>query len=86
MTMKLVKKTDDFSIYARGDGRYAVRDADRRPVNGEDKVRILAAEGLVTLTAPAPAAEEAPQDAAEESAGSGESDSDGGEADDTAAE
>ena len=57
MTMKLIKKTDDYRIYQRGDERYAVKDADKKPVNGEDKVRILLAEGLIKVTAPAAPAE-----------------------------
>jgi len=69
MAMKLVKKTDDHSIYQRGDKRYAVEDANKNAVNGEEKVRILTEEGLITVSvAAAPeevAAEEAP---AEESA------------------
>ncbi len=61
MAMKLVKKTAEYSIYKRGDDRYAVKDANKRPVNGEEKVRILLAEELVKVAAPAePAAEEAP--------------------------
>ena len=36
MAMKLVKKTTDYSIYARGDSRYAVKDGNRQPVNGEE--------------------------------------------------
>jgi septal ring-binding cell division protein DamX len=64
MAMKLVKKTDDYSIYLRGDKRYAVEDARKQPVNGDDKVRILLEEGLVKAAVPAkpeePVAEEAP--------------------------
>ncbi|MCB1695797.1 MAG: hypothetical protein KDI34_06170 [Halioglobus sp.] len=60
--MKLVKKTDEYSIYQRGDKRYAVEDARKQPVNGDEKVRILVAEQLVKVTAPAkkeePVAEE----------------------------
>ncbi len=60
MAMKLVKKTAEYSIYQRGDERYAVKDANKRPVNGEEKVRILLAEELVKVAAPAePTAEEA---------------------------
>ncbi|QIB67740.1 hypothetical protein [Kineobactrum salinum] len=63
--MKLVKKTADYSIFQRGDERYAVKDVYKQPINGEDKVRILTTEGLVKVTAPkAPAPEEEP--AAEE--------------------
>ena len=70
--MKLVKKTEQYSIFQRGDQRYAVKDAHKKPVNGEEKARILLAEELVKapLVARPPAvavpAEEAP--AAEASA------------------
>ena len=61
MPMKLVKKTEQYSIYQRGDDRYAVKNAHKKPVNGEEKVRILVAEDLVKVTRPAkPAVEEAP--------------------------
>ena len=62
MAMKLVKKTDEYSIYQRGDKRYAVEDADKKPVNGDEKVRILVAEELVKVAVPPkeePVAEEA---------------------------
>ena len=36
MAMKLVKKTDEYSIYQRGDERYAVKGADKLPINGDD--------------------------------------------------
>lgn len=39
MAMKVVKKTDEYTIYQRGDERYAVQDAKKKPVNGDDKVR-----------------------------------------------
>lgn len=69
MAMKLVKKTDEYSIFQRGDERYAVKDANRKPVNGEEKVRILSAEGLVKAPAPKPVeapAEEVTEEATEE--------------------
>lgn len=70
MAMKLVKKTAEYSIYQRGDDRYAVKDADKNPVNGDEKARILAEEGLIKLTAPAaPAEEPAEEEAAAEEAG-----------------
>ncbi len=56
MAMKVVKKTDNYIIYARRDGRYAVTGTDRKPINAEDKVRILADEGLLKVAAPAPKA------------------------------
>ena len=85
MAMKLVKKTDEYSIFKRSDDRYAVVDANKNAVNGEEKVKILLTEELIKITAPAApeeaaveeeaAAEEAPaeeEEAAkeEESAGS----------------
>ena len=68
MAMKLVKKTDEYSIYKRSDDRYAVKDANKNPVNGDEKVRILVAEELVKVILPAapeaPEAEEAPAEEA----------------------
>jgi hypothetical protein len=62
MAMKLVKKTAEYSIYRRGDERYAVKDANNRPVNGDEKARILVAEELIKETVSAkPAVEEAPE-------------------------
>lgn len=60
MAMKLVKKTAEYSIFQRGDKRYAVQDANKQPVNAEEKVRILLAEGLVTAPPP-PAPEPEPE-------------------------
>ncbi len=80
--MKVLKKTDDYTVYQKRSGRYAVVGADKKNINGEDKVKILVAEGIVkqAVAAPEPevveeateevteaAAEDAP--AAEEEAG-----------------
>ena len=51
--MKLVKKTTQYSIFRRGDDRYAVKDARKKPVNGADKARILLEEDLIKATLPA---------------------------------
>lgn len=67
MAMKLVKKTAEYSIFQRGDKRYAVQDANKQPVNAEEKVRILLAEGLVTAPPP-PAPEPEPEPEPEEPA------------------
>ena len=68
MAMKLVKKTDEYSIYLRGDKRYAVEDAAKNPVNGDEKVRILVAVDLLKVAAPAkveePSEDEAPAEEA----------------------
>lgn len=69
MAMKLVKKTAEYTIYQRGDDRYAVKDASKQPVNGDDKVRILVAEDLLKVSLPAePVAEQAKEAAADEAA------------------
>ncbi len=65
MAMKLVKKTAENSIFQRGDERYAVKDAAKKPVNGEEKVRILLEEGLIKVAAPAAPKEEPAEEAAE---------------------
>ena len=55
--MKLIKKTAEYKIFMRGDDRYAVQDASGKPVNGEEKVRILVEEDLIKVTLPSPKAE-----------------------------
>jgi len=83
MGMKLIRKTAEHRIYQRRDNRYAVTDADKRPVNGDEKVAILLAAGLVTAPAPQQPEPEAPEAADEE--GSAEEAGDGAAAADEAA-
>ncbi|MCR8924198.1 hypothetical protein NO559_15550 [Dasania sp. GY-MA-18] len=67
--MKTVKKTSEYTIKQRNDERYAVIGADKKAINGEEKVKILLAEGLIKLTEAAPApVEEAPAEEAGEEA------------------
>ena len=56
MAMKLVRKTAEYKVFLRGDNRYAVQNANGKPVNGEEKVNILIAEELIKVTAPTEAA------------------------------
>lgn len=72
MSMTLIKKTAEYSIFQRGDNRYAVRDAARQAVNGDEKVRILRAEGLIKIAAAASPAEPQPETPGEASAPSGD--------------
>ena len=60
--MKVVKKTDEYAILKRRDDRFAVIDSNKRPINGEEKAKILLAEGLIKIPEPkaAPVEEEAP--------------------------
>jgi hypothetical protein len=62
MAMKLIKKMADYKIFMRGDERYAVQDANGKPMNGEEKVKILVAEDLIKVAVPSPK-EEAPAEA-----------------------
>ena len=63
--MKVVKKTSEYTIYQRRDERYAVVDGKKNAVNGEEKVKILLAEELIKVTAPAPVEEAPAEEAAE---------------------
>ena len=56
--MKVVVKNDEYTIYQRRDGRYAVENAAKKAVNGDEKVAILLANELVKVTPPAAPAEE----------------------------
>jgi hypothetical protein len=59
--MKLVKKTAEYSIFKRGDERYAVKGPNKQAINGDEKVQILLAEGLIAVAAPAAQAEPEPE-------------------------
>ena len=64
--MKLVKKTAEYSVYLRRDGRHAVRGSNGKWINGDEKVEILYKEEL--LKKPEPKAEEAEEESTEDSA------------------
>ena len=71
--MKVVLRNDEYTIYQRRDGRYAVEGADKKAINGDEKVAILVANDLVKAALPAapepePAEETAEEAAAEEAA------------------
>ena len=53
--MKLIKKTAEYSVLERRDGRYAVKTKKGKMINGDDKVAILVAEKLVKAPEPKPA-------------------------------
>ena len=52
--MKVAKKTAEYTIFERNDKRYAVRGESRKWINGEEKVKILEAEGLRKKAEPKP--------------------------------
>ena len=77
MAMKLVRKAAEYKIFLRGDNRYAVQNANGKPVNGEEKVKILIAEALIKVIAPteaAPGVGEATKEVAEDPAQGASSD------------
>ena len=83
MAMRLIKKMAEYKIFMRGDDRYAVQDANGKPVNGEEKVRILVEEDLIKVTLPSPA-EEAPE--SDDAADNGDGVTEGAAKEDDAAE
>lgn len=66
--MKKVKRTAEYTVFKREDGRYAVKDAKHKPVNGEKKVEILKAEGLLKQPERKPAEENTEETAGAEQA------------------
>ena len=68
--MKEIKSVGGNKIFEKKSGRYAVKDSNKKFVNGDDKAKILADAGLVKIpeakAAPAeePAAEDAPAEEA----------------------
>ena len=71
--MKVVASTDEYTIFARRDGRYAVVNKDKQPVNGDEKVAILVEHDLIKAVAPKPAEEEPVEETGEEAGeGAGE--------------
>ena len=66
--MKEIKSVGDKTIFEKKSGRYAVKDANKHFVNGDDKAKILADAGLITIPEPKAApAEEVAEEAQEES-------------------
>ena len=66
--MEIVKETEEYQIVKKRSGRYGIRKSDRSWVTGEDKVKILLAEGLIKLSEPtkAPEPEETPEETPDE--------------------
>lgn len=67
--MKEIKSVGDNKIFEKRSGRYAVIDSKKKYVNGDDKAKILADAGLVTIPEPKAApVEEAAEVSSEEAA------------------
>ena len=52
MKMKIVKKTDNYTVLRRNNGRYAVIGSSKNAINGSEKVRILLEEELIVAKLP----------------------------------
>ncbi len=52
MKMKILKKTENYTVLLRNDGRYAVTDSSKNAINGAEKVRILLDEELIVAKLP----------------------------------
>lgn len=55
--MELVKKTNEYSVFKKKNGRYGVKNKSKKWVNGDEKVKILLAEGLIKAPEPKKAEE-----------------------------
>ena len=64
--MKVVKRTDEYTIYQKRSSRYAVRRADAKYINGDEKAAILVEHGLVEVSVAKPKEPEAGADEAGE--------------------
>ena len=70
--MELIKKTDNYTIYKKKSGRYAVKNKEKKYLSDKEKIEILLKEKLIKLSPrkkpeeAAPAAEEAAPAAKEE--------------------
>lgn len=65
--METVKETKEFTIYKKKNGRFAVKGANKKWINGEEKVKILIAQGLIKVTEKAAAAPEESSEAENDS-------------------
>jgi hypothetical protein len=52
--MKVVKKTPEYTIYEKRSRRYAIKGADKKWINADDKIKILLAEKLIEIKLPQP--------------------------------
>jgi len=53
--MKEIKSVGEYKIYEKKSGRYAIKDVNKKFINGEEKTKILVSAGLITVPEPKPA-------------------------------
>lgn len=66
--MELVKKSGDYVIYQKRSKRYAVKNANHKWVNGEEKAKVLLSEKLIKAAPPKKKKEEPAEEAKTEEA------------------
>ncbi len=67
--MKVIARTDEYTIYQKRNNRYGVRGADRQWLNADEKVAVLLKHELIKAPPPkAPEPEPAEESAAEPAA------------------
>ena len=66
--METVKKTENYTIFKKRNGRYSIKGAKGKWINGDDKTKILVAEGLIKVAVKSPAASAKSEETTEESA------------------
>ena len=66
--MELIKKTDNYTIYKKKSGRYAVKNKEKKYLSDKEKVEILLEEKLIKLSPRKKPEEPAAEAAAEEAA------------------
>lgn len=66
--MEVLKETKEFTLYKKRSGRYAVKGKDGKWINGQEKIKILMAEGIAKggLAKPKTESSEETADKAEE--------------------
>lgn len=64
--MEIVKRTSEYTIVKKRNGRYGVQAKGRNWVNADEKVKILKEAGLIKAPEPKPAEPEPVAEAAEE--------------------
>ncbi|PIP93868.1 MAG: hypothetical protein COW00_04730 [Bdellovibrio sp. CG12_big_fil_rev_8_21_14_0_65_39_13] len=67
--MEVVKKTDSYTIIKKRSGRFGVKHKNGRWINGDEKTKVLLAEGLIKAPAPKEVAAEAGPDTTTEEVG-----------------
>lgn len=51
--MEVVKQTDEYTVIKKRSGRFGVKNTSAKWINGEEKVKILIAEGFIKAALPA---------------------------------